>query len=168
MNKHGKGFTESIYQIQSRGLRYLTDIEDDMLICSNFTDHSVIALGAYGNEIWTFKHSELKGPYGLDKDPQNNIYVVGKKSNNIHILSREGYHLRIIKNITNPVGIHFKAFSFTCFVVCQSNSSSQLMLSIQIRCLVYTSYYLYVCAFCGLINELCTITNHGRKYMNQT
>lgn len=128
LNKHGKGFTESIYQIQSRGLRYLTDIEDGMLICSNFTDHSVLALDASGNKIWTFKHSELKGPYGLDKDPQNNIYVAGKKSNNIHILSREGSLLRIIKNITNPVGIHFKAFSFTCFVVCQSNSSSQLML----------------------------------------
>lgn len=128
LNKHGKGFTESIYQIQSRGLRYLTNIEDGMLICSNFTDNSVIALGGSGNEIWSFKHSELKGPYGLDKDLQNNIYVAGKKSNNIHILSREGSLLRIIRNITNPVGIKFKAFSFTCFVVCQSNSSSQVML----------------------------------------
>lgn len=128
LNKHGKGFTESIYQIQSRGLRYLTNIEDGMLICSNFTDNSVIALGGSGNGIWSFKHSELKGPYGLDKDLQNNIYVAGKKSNNIHILSREGSLLRILRNITNPVGIKFKAFSFTCFVVCQSNSSSQVML----------------------------------------
>lgn len=71
-------------------------------------------------------NTELKGPYGLDKDHQNNIYVAGKKSNNIHILSREGSFLRIINNITNPVGIHFKAFSFTYFVVCQSDSSSQV------------------------------------------
>lgn len=49
-------------------MRYLIDIEDGMLICSNFIDYLVLVFDVFGNEIWIFKYSELKGLYGLDKD----------------------------------------------------------------------------------------------------
>lgn len=128
MNKNGQGSSEMIYETQSRDLRFLTAIADGMLVCSNFTDHSVIALDDLDNEIWTYKHNELKGSYGLDKDPQNNIYVAGMKSNNIHILSGEGSLLRIIGRFTNLTCINFKMNSFTCFVVSQSQTMSQVTL----------------------------------------
>lgn len=99
-----------------------------MLICSNFIDYLVLVFDVFGNKIWIFKYSELKGLYGLDKDFQNNIYVVGKKSNNIYILFREGFFLRIIKNIMNLVGVYFKVLFFICFVVCELNFLFQLML----------------------------------------
>lgn len=120
MNKNGQGSPEMIYETESRDLRFLTTVADGMLVCSNFTDHSVIALDDLGNEIWTYRHNELKGSYGLDKDPQNNIYVAGMKSNNIHILSVEGSLLRILGSLTNPTCIKFKKDSFTCFLVSQS------------------------------------------------
>lgn len=128
MNKNGQGISEMIYETQSRDLRFLTALADGMLVCSNFTDHSVIALDDLGDEIWTYRHGELKGSYGLDKDPQNNIYVAGMNSNNIHILSRKGSLLRILGGFNGPTCIKFKKDSFTCFVICQSQTISQVML----------------------------------------
>lgn len=128
MNKNGQGSSEMIYETPSRDLRFLTALADGILVCSNFTDHSVIALDDLGNEIWTYKHDELKGSYGLDKDPQNNIYVAGMKSNNIHILSNEGSLLRILGGFNNPTCIKFKINSFNCFVVSQSQTMSQVSL----------------------------------------
>lgn len=115
-----------IYETETRDLRFLTTVADGMLMCSNFTDNSVIALDDLGDEIWTYRHNELKGSYGLDKDPQNNIYVAGMKSNNIHILSVEGSLLRILGGLTNPTCIKFKKDSFTCFVVSQSQTMTRL------------------------------------------
>lgn len=128
VNKNGLGSVKVIYQTHGKGLRYLTALADGILVCSNFNDNSVIAINELGNQIWTYMHKELKGSYGLDKDCHGNIYVAGKKSDNIHILSGEGTLLRIIGDIINPVFIKLINDSFTCFVVCQSKSVSHLKL----------------------------------------
>lgn len=75
-------------------------------------------------------HSELRGPYGLDMDSQSNIYVAGRKSNNIHILSREGSLLRILKDIIGPLCLKLRKETSTALVLCheKSKATSQVML----------------------------------------
>lgn len=130
LSVHRGSTMETIYKTESRGLRYLTGLADGEIVCSNFTDHYVIALDEMGNEIWTYKHAKLKGPYGVDKDSQSNIYVAGRKSNNIHVVSRQGSLLRILEGNISPVCLKFKNGTSTAFVIChkQLNDTSQMML----------------------------------------
>lgn len=122
LNKNGQGQVEHIYQTQTKSLKYLIDLADGTLVCSNFIDDLVKALDDMGMEKWTYQHTELKGPYGLDKDSQNNIYVAGRKSNNIHILSRQGSLLRILGDIISPVCLKLRKGTCTAFVVCHKQS----------------------------------------------
>lgn len=130
LSKHGRGIIETIFKTESKGLRYLTRITDDKLVCSNFIEHYVIALDKTGKKIWIYQHTELKGPYGLDKDSQSNIYVAGRKSNNIHILSRQGSLLRILGDIISPVCLKLRKGTCTAFVMCheQAKATSEVML----------------------------------------
>lgn len=130
LNKNGQGQVERIYQTQTKHLRYLIDLADGTLVLSNFYDDLVKALDEMGMEKWTYQHTELKGPYGLDKDSQSNIYVAGRNSNNIHILSRQGFLLRILGDIISPVCLKLRKGTCTAFVVCHEESKvmSQLML----------------------------------------
>lgn len=130
LNKNGQGQIERIYETQTKNLRYLINLADGTLVCSNLEDDLVKALDEMGMEKWTYQHTELKGPYGLDKDSQSNIYVAGKNSNNIHILSRQGFLLRILGDIISPVCLKFRKGTYTAFVVCHENSKamSQVML----------------------------------------
>lgn len=130
LNKNGQGQIERIYETQTKHLRYLTDLADGTLVLSTFYDDLVKARDEMGMEKWTYQHTELKGPYGLDKDSQSNIYVAGRNSNNIHILSRQGFLLRILGDIISPVCLKLRKGTCTAFVVCHEESKvmSQLML----------------------------------------
>lgn len=130
LNKNGHGQIERIYETQTKNLRYLIDLAVGTLVCSNFVDDLVKALDEMGMEKWTYQHTELKGPYGLDKDSQSNIFVAGRKSNNIHILSRQGFLLRILGDIISPVCLKLRKGTCTAFVVCHEKSKvmSQVML----------------------------------------
>lgn len=130
LNKNGHGQIERIYETHTKNLRYLIDLAVGTLVCSNFVDDLVKALDEMGMEKWTYQHTELKGPYGLDKDSQSNIFVAGRKSNNIHILSRQGFLLRILGDIISPVCLKLRKGTCTAFVVCHEKSKvmSQVML----------------------------------------
>ncbi|XP_062577534.1 E3 ubiquitin-protein ligase Midline-1-like [Saccostrea cucullata] len=130
-NKNGEGTPEVVYQHKTKGLRYLTSISNELIVFTDFSSDSVstLRLNVPGERAWRYTHPELQGPYGLDKDPSSNVYVVGKKSNNIHILSMSGSLIRILKDIDTPVCIKFKKGSFTCFLAREHTKSiSQVML----------------------------------------
>lgn len=65
--------------------------------------------------IFTYKHENLMGPYGLAIDNNGFIFVNSRNSGNIHILSEDG-HLRTIFDIDSPLCIKFKKNSQRCFV----------------------------------------------------
>lgn len=65
--------------------------------------------------IFTFKHENREGPYGLAIDNNGFIFVNGRDSGNIHILSEDG-HLRKIFDIDSPLCIKFKKNSQRFFV----------------------------------------------------
>lgn len=43
-----------------------------------------------GQYVWSYKSDNLKNPLALDTDFYGNIYVAGKESRNIHVLSNSG------------------------------------------------------------------------------
>lgn len=65
-------------------------------------ERTVKAIDEYGQELWQYKHSELKYPMGLTKDYMENIYIAGFSSHNIHMISSAGYALKIFEQITFP------------------------------------------------------------------
>ncbi|KAK3610063.1 hypothetical protein CHS0354_032148 [Potamilus streckersoni] len=51
---------------------------------------------AHGKQYFVYSSNDLKYPRGVAVDKEDNIYVVGNGSNNIHKLSPDGVTLQII------------------------------------------------------------------------
>ena len=66
---------------------------------------------------FVYQHPTLSGPYGLAVDPRGNIYVCGRYSNNIHVISGDGKLLKILDGFPRPQFIAFQCNSFRFFVV---------------------------------------------------
>ena len=63
-----------------------------------YTDYSynVYCIKNDGSNVFTFNSADLKVPYGIATDRQENVYVVGLNSNNILRLSPDGQNSDII------------------------------------------------------------------------
>lgn len=70
---------------------------------------------------FVYRHQNLESPYGLAVDPVGNIYVCGRSSNNIHVISEDGKTLRILYGFDHPQFIAFQGNSFKFFVVEESD-----------------------------------------------
>lgn len=68
-------------------------------------------------ELWKYEHAELKYPMGLTTDCSDRIYITGYFSNNIHVLSKEGYALKIFEQIPDPSRIIYRRESKDFLVV---------------------------------------------------
>jgi len=56
----------------------------------------VICRTKEGREVFRYSHSLLKDPKGIALDPEDNVYVCGKGSKNIHHISADGSRSRIL------------------------------------------------------------------------
>lgn len=56
-----------------------------------------------GQYVWSYKSDNFKNPLALDTDFNDNIYVAGNESRNIHVLSNSGELIRLIDNIPSPL-----------------------------------------------------------------
>ncbi|KAL3888632.1 hypothetical protein ACJMK2_000997 [Sinanodonta woodiana] len=79
------------------------------LYISVWKDDSLHCFGLNGTKHFTFTHIDLKGPQGVSIDRDDNVYVVGCRSQNIFQLSPGGLLIRIIVNEIEkyPRGICF-------------------------------------------------------------
>ena len=77
-------------------------------------------------EVFTYKHEQLRGIAGIATDTEGNIYVAGFNSNNVHQLSPSGQLNKIIlteaHDIINPLGISFKKDADILIVLNDSGS----------------------------------------------
>lgn len=78
---------------------------------------TVKAIDDTGKELWKYEHAELKYPMGLTTDCTERIYITGYLSNNIHVLSNEGYALKIFEKIPDPSRIIYRRDSKDFLVV---------------------------------------------------
>ena len=73
-----------------------------------------------GTIVFTFNSPELTGPDGIMTDREGNVYVVGRKSNNIHRLSSDGTRSEIVlaekDGLENPITLCFSSDYTKLFV----------------------------------------------------
>lgn len=85
------------------------------IVSSSCSSHSVLAIDEYGQRLFQYKHPDLKYPYGLDVDSEGYIFVAGRDSNNIHILSPTGELIKILPAL-KPKCIKFRKDSRVCLI----------------------------------------------------
>ncbi|XP_062619405.1 E3 ubiquitin-protein ligase Midline-1-like [Saccostrea cucullata] len=92
-----------------------------LIVYSNWVLDTVTAISEDGDIIWKYENENMKDPFELEEDSVNNVVVAAKKSNNIHVLSNVGEHLKVIENITQPVFIKMNERMNICCVCSNRN-----------------------------------------------
>ncbi|XP_034300929.2 E3 ubiquitin-protein ligase TRIM45-like [Magallana gigas] len=107
---------------------FLEDDSDDIasdlsgnIIYSCYKKNTVTKKNDKNEIMFVYQHESLKAPYGLAADPVGNIYVCGRRSNNIHIISETGQTLGILNGFVRPQFIAFQENSFKFFVIEREN-----------------------------------------------
>lgn len=68
-------------------------------ICyTNSSQHTVHCCTMDGTEIWTFNDESLRYPTALSLDKDQNVFVVGRDSNNLMLIQHDGNASRILLN----------------------------------------------------------------------
>ena len=73
------------------------------IILFSLASGKIMAITSKGETAWEYKSYNLKEPRGLHVDSRDQIYVSGRESNNVHVLTNGGKLIRVIENITNPM-----------------------------------------------------------------
>ena len=118
MNKNG-------HMIRSYGVQKEVECvivnKHQNMVYSNYIKHTVTAMKTSSEILWTYKSPNLRFPYGIEQDSSDNIYIAGKDSNNIHVLSSEGVLLRLFDNIEQPWFIAIPPDDDSTCCICSNN-----------------------------------------------
>lgn len=91
------------YDVDGNNSIHIPTTKSGLIVYSDWKLGTVTAMNDEGREIWKYHAFDLKRPRELDVDSNDNIYIAGSKSNNIHVLSSSGMRVRVIENIPSPV-----------------------------------------------------------------
>lgn len=82
---------------------WFVDGYNDTMFVSDWGTYIVQGLTSSGVALFKYRTSNLVGPLGLCRDPDGNVYVCGRDSNNVHQLSNDGAEQRVF--LTEKDGI---------------------------------------------------------------
>lgn len=97
-----------------------TDVHGN-IIYSCRHNHTVKKMNNSNKVMFTYRHWNLRSPSSPAVDPAGNIYVCGRDSDNIHVISETGKTLKILDGFKRPQCIAFKENSFMFFVVVEES-----------------------------------------------
>lgn len=97
-----------------------TDVHGN-IIYSCRHNHTVKKMNNSNKVMFTYRHWILRSPSSPAVDPAGNIYVCGRDSDNIHVISETGRTLKILDGFKRPQCIAFKENSFMFFVVVEES-----------------------------------------------
>ncbi|KAK3095129.1 hypothetical protein FSP39_010646 [Pinctada imbricata] len=102
-------------------------------------DGNVIVIRSLdGDEIFRFRHRQLKDPSGISMDFKDNIYVCDCNSSNIYQISADGQRGRIIRSsrlcVGRPVGIGFDGTGKRLWLTSNIQRSGQLLTMYTLSC----------------------------------
>ncbi|XP_071179929.1 E3 ubiquitin-protein ligase TRIM71-like isoform X1 [Mytilus edulis] len=90
---------------------YYIHAKDEKVYLSDYESDKVYCIDKEGNSIFTYSSPTLNKPDGIATDGNGNVYVVGRKSNNVHRLSPQGTECEIVLSaedgIKDPIAICF-------------------------------------------------------------
>lgn len=112
-------YSTDLAYLTSRSLNITDDIavdNDGCIVYGNYNNSTIIKEDINHEVIFTYKHKKLVNTCGVAFDNHGFIFVNGRQSNNIHILSADGNLLKII-DINEPQCIKFEKNSRRMFVV---------------------------------------------------
>nr|XP_022300881.1 E3 ubiquitin-protein ligase TRIM56-like [Crassostrea virginica] len=119
MNKNG-------HMIRSYGVQRKVECvivnKHQHMVYSNYIKHTVSAMNTSSEILWTYESPDLRFPYGIEHDSRDNIYIAGRDSNNIHVLSSEGVLLRLFDNIEQPWFIAIPPDDDSTCCICSNKS----------------------------------------------
>ena len=70
---------------------------DDTIKCTDWSTNTIYCYTLTGQQIWTFKDQNvLREPRGIGLDKNRNVYVAGKGTNNVVVLSPDGKYCKQI------------------------------------------------------------------------
>jgi sugar lactone lactonase YvrE len=99
-----------ISSISSVGTVYYIHHSGNNIYYTDYDRH-MYCIKKDGSNVFTFRSPDLKEADGIDNDRQGNVYVVGRRSNNIVRLSPDGQNSDIIMKeedgISDPVTLCF-------------------------------------------------------------
>lgn len=96
------GHTLQTYNVDGNNIVHITTTRSGLIVYTDWKLETVTAINDSGLKVWIYKTFDLKRPLELDIDSNNNIYIAGYISNNIHVLSNSGRRIRVIENIPSP------------------------------------------------------------------
>jgi len=74
-------------------------LRDDTIKCTDMNANTISCYTLTGQPIWTFNdESVLRAPRGIALDKNRNVYVAGKGTNNVVVISPDGKNCRQILN----------------------------------------------------------------------
>lgn len=113
------------YVVNGRNIIHITTTTSGLIVYSDWKLETVTAINDEGCKVWKYQACNLKHPRELDVDSNDNIYIAGSKSNNIHVLSSSGKLIRVIENIPNPTFCKINEYE-GIMCVCSGNETIKL------------------------------------------
>ncbi|CAG2248363.1 unnamed protein product [Mytilus edulis] len=106
----------------------------DKIFYTNCNDDSVTCIDFQGNIQWVFKNERvLRNPLGISVDGDGNVYVVGRNTNNVIVISPNGQNIRELltsKNgLKSPIAIHVDRSNYKMLVANSGNRRSCMILN---------------------------------------
>lgn len=117
------------YELNENTKRRIIGTTSGLIVYSECKLGTVSAMTEEDVFAWTYQRGNLIHPSDLDADLNDNIYVAGRYSNNIHVLSISGELIRLIENIHSPM--FCKINSEGVFCVCSEKKHINVY---KIRC----------------------------------
>ncbi|CAC5397263.1 unnamed protein product [Mytilus coruscus] len=83
---------------------------DGKIFCTNCEDHKVYCYDMNGDLLRKYSDENLRKPFGIDEDSHGNIYVAGRETNNVLLISPDGHRTKELltsKNgLCDPYALH--------------------------------------------------------------
>ena len=72
-------------------------LRDDTIKCTDWRTNTIYCYTLTGQQIWAFNDANvIRGPRGIALDKYRNVYVAGRETNNVIVLSPDGKNCRQI------------------------------------------------------------------------
>ncbi|VDI45253.1 Hypothetical predicted protein [Mytilus galloprovincialis] len=102
---------------------------NDRIYCANFDENLVYCCSMTGEDIWTFTGQSLVNAGGISADDDENVFVVGRHSNNLMMIQHDGKDSKTLltesDGLDSPASVHYKRDK-KLLLVCTENGDAFL------------------------------------------
>ncbi|VDI08532.1 Hypothetical predicted protein [Mytilus galloprovincialis] len=98
-----------VSEVRMKANSYYVTATSTCVYCSYCYDNAVVSLDYTGKQQWEFTHHKLKDPLGITSTLNGFIFVAGRGSNNVFLISPDGSESKVVLSFTGagPRNVHF-------------------------------------------------------------